>query len=119
MKVPIRFDRTFHKSIHMKPEDEEAKNPVCPHGATVLLFLLTVQSCAHLTSSELAAIIYNKHSPDPPKRDHLRNVTMFREVQTSSHRLPNLATLLSHNLSYIIHDARPTDDEGLTSTVVR
>ena len=37
---PIRFDRTFHKSLFMKREEE--KNPACPHGATVLILLVTV-----------------------------------------------------------------------------
>jgi hypothetical protein len=40
MSVPIRFDRTFHKSLFMKNEEE--KNPACPHGATVLILLVTV-----------------------------------------------------------------------------
>jgi hypothetical protein len=47
--------------------EEEEKNPACPHGATVLILLFTVQSCAHLTSSELAAIISNKLSPGSQK----------------------------------------------------
>lgn len=72
--VPIRFDRTFHKSILMKREDgEEEKNHPCPRGGTVFIFLLRVQSCAHPTSSELDAT----NAPRLPKGD-LPNVTMFR-----------------------------------------
>lgn len=63
----------------MKREDgEEEKNHGCPHGGTVFILLLTVQSCAHPTSSELdVTVLYPTNAPRLPK-GVLPNVTMFR-----------------------------------------
>jgi hypothetical protein len=54
--VPIRFDRTFHKSFFMNGKTKK-KGTSDVLVVAMLILLLTVQSCAHLTSSELAAII--------------------------------------------------------------
>ena len=85
ISVPIRFDRTFHKSIfYERKRWKEEKNPACPRGATVLILLHTVHflrpSYKLRTNLVLPAIIIQQ-TPPVPKSDHLRrrDNNMFRK----------------------------------------
>ncbi len=111
MTDSIRFGHTLQR---------EEKNFGCPHGATVLILLLTVQSCAHLTSSELALIISNKLSPAsaPKKGPSSKRDTMFRKSFFSS---PSESGYIAFNTiispAYTVYhtvrsDDRLTVDEG-------